>query len=61
MTRSILIAMALLTLTGCGVRRPLMKPKDIPAYEENMRRKREQLYEEEKNAQDAARAQQGQQ
>lgn len=37
------IALALVMLTGCGIRKPLMKPKDIPAYEEKRERKREQL------------------
>jgi len=43
MTRTLLIALSLLMLTGCGIQRPLMMPKDIPAYEEKQRRKQERL------------------
>ena len=37
-----LIFLALL-VASCGVQRPLIKPKDIPAYEEQRRKKRESL------------------
>lgn len=35
-------------LTSCGVKRPLMRPQDIPAYEEQQRRKREKIDEEQR-------------
>ena len=38
-----LAAVLCLTLTGCGVKRSLIRPKDIPAYEEQQRKKRESL------------------
>lgn len=37
-----LIALALV-VAACGVKRPLLRPKDIPAYEEQQRKKREAL------------------
>ncbi len=43
MTRTtiLLLAAAILALTACGIRRPLLRPKDIPSYE----KKREQRLE----------------
>lgn len=32
-----------LSVASCGVKRPLIRPKDIPAYEEQQRKKRESL------------------
>jgi len=43
MTRIFLLALALVVLTDCGIKRPLMPPKDIPAFEEKQRKKRERL------------------
>jgi len=43
MTRLILAIVTLSLVTGCGVKRKLIRPKDIPAYEEKQRKKREQL------------------
>ncbi len=44
MKHSILLTFAaLLTLSACGIQRPLIAPKDIPAYEERLRKKRERL------------------
>jgi predicted small lipoprotein YifL len=31
----------LVAVSGCGIKRPLIAPKDIPAYEEKQRKKRE--------------------
>jgi hypothetical protein len=42
-TRLILTITALSLLAGCGVKRKLIAPKDIPAYEEKQRKKRKQL------------------
>jgi hypothetical protein len=39
------LMLALVMLTSCGIRKPLMKPKDIPAYEAKRERKKEQLEE----------------
>jgi len=35
-------------LCACGVQRPLIKPKDIPAYEEQQRKKRENIEKEQR-------------
>jgi hypothetical protein len=43
MKHASLFALALLTLSACGIQRPLIAPKDIPAYEERLRKKRERL------------------
>lgn len=42
MRTATLILLALL-VTSCGVKRALIRPKDIPAYEEQQRKKRESL------------------
>lgn len=42
MRTATLILLALL-VTSCGVKRSLIRPKDIPAYEEQQRKKRESL------------------
>ncbi|MES2985165.1 MAG: hypothetical protein V4735_08270 [Pseudomonadota bacterium] len=58
MMRLFAITAAALLLSACGVQRPLMKPKDIPAYEAQQREKRERLEQEQRDdeAQAAARA-----
>jgi hypothetical protein len=33
-------------VASCGVQRPLIKPKDIPAFEEEQRKKREKIEQE---------------
>ncbi len=38
---AILIAGLLFWLSGCGIQRPLIKPKDIPAYEQKRQEKLE--------------------
>lgn len=38
-----LLILTTLTLSACGIQRPLIAPKDIPAYEERLKRKRERL------------------
>ena len=43
MTRLILAIVALSLLASCGVKRQLVRPKDIPAFEEKQRKKRKQL------------------
>lgn len=52
-----LIFLALI-VASCGVKRPLIKPKDIPAYEEQQRKKREALEQDKREleALDASRA-----
>jgi len=32
----------LIAVSGCGIRRPLIAPKDIPAHEEKLRKKQQQ-------------------
>lgn len=34
------------SLTACGVQRPLLRPAEVPAYEEKQRKKREAMIEE---------------
>lgn len=46
MRTATLVLMALL-VASCGVKRPLIRPKDIPAYEEQQRKKREKLEQDE--------------
>lgn len=41
--RSILFSLLALVVTACGVQRPLIAPKDIPAYEEKQRKKQERI------------------
>ena len=41
----LLLLASLTLLTACGVQRPLIAPKDIPAHEERIKRKRERLEE----------------
>lgn len=41
MSRAVLFFMAALMLTSCGIRRPLVKPSEIPAYEKRQQEKRE--------------------
>lgn len=36
---AILVAALLFWLTGCGIQRPLIKPSDIPAYEQKRQQK----------------------
>lgn len=38
---AILIAALLFWLTGCGIQRPLIRPADIPAYEQKRQQKLE--------------------
>ena len=42
MSRAVLIAMAVLMLASCGVRRPLVRPADVPAYEAKRQKKLQQ-------------------
>jgi predicted small lipoprotein YifL len=42
MSRAVLIAMAVLMTAGCGVRRPLIPPADVPAYKAARAKKLEQ-------------------
>jgi hypothetical protein len=41
--RGALLVLSLLILANCGLKRPIMPPKDIPAYQEKLRKKRERL------------------
>ena len=41
--RSVSLILLSLMVASCGVKRPLIRPKDIPAYEEQQRKKRESL------------------
>jgi hypothetical protein len=44
------ISLAML-VAGCGVQRPLLRPIDIPAYEEQQRKKREDILREQRELQ----------
>ena len=46
--RIFLLTFLALTVTACGVQRPLIRPKDIPAYEKQQREKREQVEQEQR-------------
>ncbi len=48
MMRSVLLLSLALIVASCGVQRPLMRPKDIPAYEEQQRKKREKIEQEQR-------------
>lgn len=43
MTRILLSLVMVSLVTGCGVKRALIRPADIPAFEETQRKKRERL------------------
>ena len=48
--RTFLLALSLLMLTSCGIKRPLIAPKNQPAYEEKLRKKRERIQQEDDDA-----------
>lgn len=50
MRRAFCMSLALMVVCACGVQRPLMKPSEIPAYEEKQRKKRERLLDEQQQA-----------
>lgn len=39
MTRALLLFAALAMMASCGIKRPLLRPKDIPAYEQKREEK----------------------
>lgn len=39
MNSSLILLAALLALTACGIKRPLIAPRDIPAYEQKRQEK----------------------
>ena len=45
--RTLTLILLALIVASCGVKRPLIRPKDIPAYEEQKRQKREKLEQDE--------------
>lgn len=45
--RTATLILLVLIVASCGVKRPLIRPKDIPAYEEQKRQKREKLEQDE--------------
>lgn len=45
--RTLALMMLALIVASCGVKRPLIRPMDIPAYEEQQRKKREKLEQDE--------------
>ncbi len=47
------IALALI-VASCGVQRPLMRPKEIPAFEEKQRKKRETIEQEQRELEQTA-------
>ena len=46
MRSAVAFALIAVLLAGCGVKRPLMRPNEIPAYEERQRQKHERLEQE---------------
>lgn len=60
MMRVVLLAMSALLLANCGIQRPLIPPKDIPAYEEQRRKKRAQLEEDMRNYEQKTKSQEQQ-
>lgn len=44
--RNVSFILIALMVASCGVKRSLIRPKDIPAYEEQQRKKRESLEQE---------------
>ena len=47
--RGFFLTLLALTVASCGVQRPLMRPKDIPAFEEKQRLKREKIEQEQRD------------
>jgi len=47
--RGFFLTLLAFTVASCGVQRPLMRPKDIPAFEEKQRLKREQIEQEQRD------------
>ena len=45
------ITLLVLAVASCGVQRPLMRPKDIPAYEQQQRKKIEKIEQENRELQ----------
>ena len=43
MNRAFTAILCVMMLAGCGVKRPLIAPKDIPQYETDLRKKRERI------------------
>ena len=50
MTRLLTLAILVLTLASCGVQRPLIRPSEIPAFEEKQRKKHERIEQEKREA-----------
>lgn len=59
--RTVTLIFLAVVVASCGVKRPLIKPKDIPAYEEQQRKKREALEQDKRDLEaiDAERALEG--
>ena len=43
MTRAICLMLAVSVLAGCGIKRPIMRPSEVPAYEEKLQKKQKRL------------------
>ena len=56
MSRTLPLLLLMLIVTACGVQRPLMPPKDIPAFKEEQRKKKEKIDEERREAEQEAAA-----
>lgn len=50
MRTAISLALALLMLAACGIKRPLIPPKDIPAYEAKRAKKMQQFEKDQRSA-----------
>lgn len=49
--RTVLLVVLLVPLAACGIKRPLIAPKDIPAYEAAQKKKLERYKDEDQEAQ----------
>lgn len=49
MIRVLALSLLALSLAGCGVQRPLIRPSEIPAYEQKQREKREKIEQEQRD------------
>lgn len=50
MNRAVLVFVAALVLAGCGIKRPLIRPSEIPAYEKQQQEKRDRYRDEQPTA-----------
>ena len=49
MTKTVCLLSLMIAVTACGIKRPVMPPKDIPAYEARQKKKLEKYKDEKKD------------